>query len=76
MVSKLISFILYLPSSHAHFNCLIVVPVLCIVPAERAAFPIDDATKENMPEPELYILEGESEGDIATGRHRDDGKYK
>jgi hypothetical protein len=52
------------------------VPVLCIVPAERAAFPIDDATKENMPEPELYILEGESEGDIATGRHRDDGKYK
>jgi hypothetical protein len=49
---------------------------LCIVPAERAAFPIDDVTKENMPEPELYILEGESEGDISTGRHRDDGKYK
>jgi hypothetical protein len=50
--------------------------VLCIVPAKRAAYPMDDETKENHPEPELYILEGESEGDIATGRHRTDGKYK
>lgn len=55
-------------------NCL--TTVLCIVPAKKAAYPIHGETKENLPEPELYILEGESEGDIATGRHRNDGKYK
>ena len=61
---------------HLIFIFLAMIAVLCIVPAERAAYPIDDSTKENLPEPELYILEGQSEGDIATGRHRSDGKYK
>lgn len=51
------------------------VAVLCIVPASRAAYP-KDASEENSPEPTLYILEGQSDGDIATGRHRTDGKYK
>jgi hypothetical protein len=51
------------------------VAVLCIVPASRAAYP-KDSSEENSPEPTLYILEGQSDGDIATGRHRTDGKYK
>eukprot|EP00804_Cyclotella_cryptica_P014022 CCRYP_002503-RD/>CCRYP_002503-RD protein AED:0.04 eAED:0.04 QI:1235/1/1/1/1/0.83/6/1011/570 len=52
--------------------------VLCIVPAPRAAYPKDsaDSLENNLPEPTLYILEGQSDGDIATGRHRTDGKYK
>jgi hypothetical protein len=45
--------------------------VLCIVPASEAAYPPTSA-----PEPELYLLQGEAPGDIATGRHRDDSKYK
>jgi len=53
---------------------------LCIVPALEAAYPSsssEDANKVNiLPEPELYILEGQAPGDIATGRHRDDKKYK
>ncbi|KAL7484418.1 hypothetical protein ACHAW6_010056 [Cyclotella cf. meneghiniana] len=49
--------------------------VLCIVPAPRPAYPREAADSAE-PEPTLYILEGQSEGDIATGRHRTDGKYK
>lgn len=59
--------------------------VLCIVPALEAAYSpslpydADDHQKQQLvspPEPELYILEGQSPSDIATGRHRTDGKYK
>lgn len=57
--------------------------VLCVVPALNAAYspsqPYDDRQKQQLvspPEPELYILEGQSSSDIATGRHRNDGKYK
>ena len=62
--------------------------VLCIVPALNAAYSPalpynddddDDQQKQPLvspPEPELYILEGQSPDDIATGRHRTDGKYK
>jgi len=50
--------------------------VLCIVPALEAAYPSSGSKANPMPEPELYILEGQSPSDIATGRHRDDKKYK
>lgn len=50
--------------------------VLCIVPASEAAYPSPDAKAKTDPEPELYILEGQTPTDIATGRHRDDKKYK
>ena len=50
--------------------------VLCIKPAPSAMYPTPDTKSETTPEPEIYILEGQSPGDVATGRHRDDGKYK
>ena len=59
--------------------------VLCIVPALKAAYPPptssadttkDESKSTSLPEPELYILEGENPTDIATGRHRTDKKYK
>lgn len=50
--------------------------VLCIKPALQAMYPSPDTKAETTPEPEIYILEGQSPGDVATGRHRDDGKYK
>jgi len=50
--------------------------VLCIKPAAQAMYPSPDTKAETTPEPEIYILEGQSPGDVATGRHRDDGKYK
>ena len=57
--------------------------VLCIVPALQPAYPpvatsSDEDTKSTtqLPEPELYILEGQTPNDIATGRHRTDKKYK
>lgn len=50
--------------------------MLCIVPALNAAYPKADSSASSTPEPEIYILDGESPGDIATGRHRTDGKYK
>ena len=59
--------------------------VLCIVPALKAAYPPptssadttkDESKSTSLPEPELYILEGETPTDIATGRHRNDKKYK
>jgi len=49
--------------------------VLCVGPAPRPAYPPPAAGFE-VPEPELYELEGRSPGDVATGRHRDDRKYK
>ena len=49
--------------------------VLCVGPARRPAYPPPAAGFE-VPEPELYELEGRSPGDVATGRHRDDRKYK
>lgn len=60
--------------------------VLCIQPSSKSAYPplvsttnIDERTALPPPkweEPELYILEGQTPSDIATGRHRTDGKYK
>lgn len=50
--------------------------VLAIVPALEAAYPTPDTKAETSPEPEIYLLEGQSPGDISTGRHRDDKKYK
>ncbi len=60
--------------------------VLCIVPALNAAYspalPYDDHDQQQKqqsvftPEPELYIVQGQSSSDISTGRHRTDGKYK
>jgi len=50
--------------------------VLCIVPALEAAYPSSDTKAKSAPEPELYLLEGQTPTDIATGRHRDDKKYK
>ena len=57
--------------------------VLCIVPSSSAAYPTtstsDDTGSKTATfpeEPELYILEGQTPTDIATGRHRNDKKYK
>lgn len=57
--------------------------VLCIVPALQPAYPPaatpedgDTKSTTKLPEPELYILEGQTPNDIATGRHRTDKKYK
>ncbi|KAL9184364.1 LOW QUALITY PROTEIN: hypothetical protein ACHAXT_002450 [Thalassiosira profunda] len=49
---------------------------LRIVPALEAAYHTPDRKAQTIPEPELYVLEGQASGDIATGRHRDDNKYK
>ena len=49
--------------------------VLCVGPAARPAYP-PVAESFVVPEPDLYELEGRSPGDVATGRHRDDRKYK
>ena len=49
--------------------------VLCVGPAPRPAYP-PVAESFVVPEPDLYELEGRSPGDVATGRHRDDRKYK
>ncbi len=56
--------------------------VLCIVPSLTSAYTSSNGQSASfpsipsMPEPTLYILEGETPGDIATGRHRTDNKYK
>ena len=50
--------------------------VLCCKPAPNAMYPSPDTKSDTMPEPEIFILEGQSPDDVATGRHRDDGKYK
>ena len=50
--------------------------VLCIKPAAQAMYTSPDTKVDTTPEPEIFILEGQSPGDVATGRHRDDGKYK
>jgi len=56
--------------------------VLCIVPSLKSAYTVSSGQSTSLPstttipEPTLYILEGETPGDIATGRHRTDNKYK